>query len=119
MVRHNVAHAERTGRFDVHYATGLLADAVSTLVSALPRLDPDTKARALAVLCASRPQHGGWLTYNASVDAAEVTNRGLPGGGPLPLSQGPYSSWAMSAGRVVKLRTQDASVCPSMVRRQL
>ena len=38
VVRHNVAFAERTGRFDPLYLTDLSDDAVPALVDALPRL---------------------------------------------------------------------------------
>lgn len=76
VVRHNVAHAERLGGFDAGYATGLSADAIPTLVAALPRLDEGTRARVLAELCASRPRSTGWLSYNGGVDAAvEARNR--------------------------------------------
>ncbi len=76
VVRHNVAHAERTGGFDAGYATGLSADAVPTLVAALPRLDEDARGRVLAELCASRRRPGSWLSYNGGVDAAvEARNR--------------------------------------------
>lgn len=76
VVGHNVAHAERKGSFDADYATRLSADAVPTLVAALPRLDEDTQERVLANLCASRPRARGWLSYNGGVDAAvEARNR--------------------------------------------
>ncbi|MDQ3679508.1 MAG: DUF4173 domain-containing protein [Actinomycetota bacterium] len=82
VVRHNVTHAERTGRFDADYAARLSADAVPALTAALPRLDhldPDTMARVLADLCAPRPRVRGWLSYNASFDAAvEARNRVCP-----------------------------------------
>jgi hypothetical protein len=76
VVSHNVAHAERTGGFDTGYATRLSADAVPTLVAALPRLDEDARGRLLSELCAPRPRPGGWLSYNGGVDAAvEARNR--------------------------------------------
>ena len=76
VVRHNVAHAERTGRFDADYAVGLSADAVPALAAALPQLDEAARERVLAQLCAPHPSRRGLLSYNGSIDAAvEARNR--------------------------------------------
>ena len=79
VVRHNVAFAERSGRFDPVYLTDLSDDAVPALVDALPRLDPAARVVVLDRVCemgsagqATRP----WWSYNGARDAAvEARNR--------------------------------------------
>jgi hypothetical protein len=73
VVRHNVAFAERTGRFDPDYLTDLSDDAVPTLVAALPRLAPDDRQLVLDRVCqmgsagqATRP----WWAFNGARDTA-------------------------------------------------
>lgn len=73
VVGHNVAFAERTGRFDPLYLTDLSDDAVPALVDALPRLSSDARGQVLDRVCdmgsaglATRP----WWSYNSSRDAA-------------------------------------------------
>ena len=51
VVRHNVAFAERSGRFDPDYLTDLSDDAVPALVDALPRLDPEARRVVLDRVC--------------------------------------------------------------------
>ena len=73
VVRHNVAFAERSGRFDPVYLTDLSDDAVPALVSSLPRLDPAARQVVLDRVCgmgsaglATRP----WWSFNTGRDAA-------------------------------------------------
>ena len=73
VVRHNVAFAERTGRFDPVYLTDLSDDAVPALVAALPRLDPDARQVVLAQVCRMSPVGGdgrSWWASNISHRAA-------------------------------------------------
>ena len=81
VVRHNVNHYQRTGRFDAGYAARLSADAVPALARALPHLDEGTRASLLDQLCGAQPATGhGWLSFNGSIDAAtEALNRVCPG----------------------------------------
>lgn len=73
VVRHNVAFAERTGRFDPVYLTDLSDDAVPALVDSLLGLDPEARQVVLDRVCgmesagrATRP----WWSYNGGRDAA-------------------------------------------------
>lgn len=71
VVRHNVAHAERTGRFDPAYLAELSEDAVPTLVGELPRLAEADRAEVLLRLCPPEPlRFKGWAAYNVSLDVA-------------------------------------------------
>jgi hypothetical protein len=71
VVRHNVAHGERTGRFDPAYLAELSEDAVPTLIGELPRLDQADRAEVLARLCPLEPlRFTGWAAYNVSLDVA-------------------------------------------------
>jgi hypothetical protein len=71
VVRHNVAHAERTGRFDPAYLAELSEDAVPGLISELPRLDPTARVEVLGRLCPPEPlRFKGWAAYNVSRDVA-------------------------------------------------
>jgi hypothetical protein len=66
VVRHNVAFAERTGRFDPVYLADLSDDAVPALVAALPRLGPDARQVVLDRVCgdgtAGRPGRSWWAS---------------------------------------------------------
>jgi hypothetical protein len=71
VVRHNVAHAERTGRFDPAYLADLSSDAVPTLLERLPRLEAADRARVVSALCPPEPlRFRGWAAYNVSLDVA-------------------------------------------------
>lgn len=71
VVRRNVALAERTGRFDPGYLTGLSADAVPQIVRSLPRLTDAGRSALLAHVCAvPEKAEGGWAAWNAAEDAA-------------------------------------------------
>jgi uncharacterized protein DUF4153 len=75
VVRHNVAHAERSGRFDPAYLAELSDDAVPTLVGALPRLDQAARADVVSRLCPPQPDPWkGWAAYN---DARREARRSL------------------------------------------
>jgi hypothetical protein len=73
VVRHNVAFAERSGRFDPDYLTELSDDAVPALVDALPRLDPQARQVVLDRVCtmgsAGQPTRS-WWAFNGARDAA-------------------------------------------------
>jgi hypothetical protein len=71
VVRHNVSHAERIGRFDPAYLAELSEDAVPTLLGELPRLSEGDRAEVLMRLCPPKPlQFKGWAAYNVSMDVA-------------------------------------------------
>jgi hypothetical protein len=71
VVRHNVALAERTGRFDPAYLAELSDDAVPTLVGELARLAETDRAEVLRRLCLPEPlRFKGWAAYNVSKDVA-------------------------------------------------
>jgi hypothetical protein len=66
-VKHNIAFAEDTGRFDPAYVSGLSDDAVPTLVAALSDLDPVTSSMVLARLCPPhRAEQKGWAAFNVA-----------------------------------------------------
>lgn len=76
VVRHNVDFAASSGRFDPVYLAGLSDDAVPALAEALPRFQPEARARVLATICAARPAPRGFWGYNGGVDGAvEARNR--------------------------------------------
>ncbi len=86
VVRHNVAFAERSGRFDPVYLTDLSDDAVPALVDALPRLDPEARRMVLARVCtmgsAGQPTRS-WWSFNGARDAAvEARNQVCAAPGP-------------------------------------
>ena len=86
VVRHNVAFAERSGRFDPVYLTDLSDDAVPALVDALPRLDPEARRVVLDRVCqmgsAGQPTRS-WWSFNGARDAAvEARNSVCVGGRP-------------------------------------
>lgn len=67
VVRHNVAFAQRTGRFDPAYVSGLSQDAIPTVIAALPGLDAATREVVLGRLCPPRPvREKGWAAYNVA-----------------------------------------------------
>jgi Domain of unknown function (DUF4173) len=73
VVRHNVAFAGRTGRFDPAYVSNLTADAVPTLAELLPDLPPEARRVVLGRLCPTHPPtHSGWAAYNISRDRASA-----------------------------------------------
>ncbi len=74
VVRHNVAFAEESGRFDPDYLTDLSDDAVPALVDALPRLSPDARRVVLDQVCGTMGSAGqdgrSWWSFNFARDAA-------------------------------------------------
>jgi uncharacterized protein DUF4153 len=67
VVRHNVAFAERTGRFDPAYLAELSEDAVPTLVEVLPRLQKPARRAIRAEICRGSPwPWTGWAASNLS-----------------------------------------------------
>jgi hypothetical protein len=80
VVRHNVAFAARTGRFDPAYVSGLSDDAIPALVGSLPNLDPASRRLVLSRLCPPPPiEHRGWAAYNVARDRAFASLRGACG----------------------------------------
>ncbi|HVF14098.1 MAG TPA: DUF4173 domain-containing protein [Acidimicrobiales bacterium] len=78
VVRHNVAFAERDGRFDPVYLTDLSDDAVPALVDALPRLGPDARRLVLERVCemgSAGVSERRWWGSNASRRAAADARR--------------------------------------------
>ncbi|MCA1691254.1 MAG: DUF4173 domain-containing protein [Actinobacteria bacterium] len=77
VVRHNVDHATRTGRFDPGYLAGLSDDAVPALVSSLSQLPAEAQATVRDLVCGSRSvrqdpsQFRGWAAWNHSREQAE------------------------------------------------
>jgi hypothetical protein len=89
VVRRNVAHAERTGRFDPTYVAGLSTDAVPALIALLPRIDPIARATVQARLCRSSPARDQrWSSWNRSSRAAEAALATLCGRSRTPGTQG-------------------------------
>jgi Domain of unknown function (DUF4153) len=71
VVRHNVAFAQATGRFDPAYVSGLSDDAIPTLVSVLPELPTDARELVLSQVCPARgPDRTGWAAFNLARDRA-------------------------------------------------
>jgi len=71
VVRHNVAFAERSGRFDPGYASNLSDDAIPTLVGSLPALDGSARGLVLRRICEPRPlARTGWASYNVARERA-------------------------------------------------
>jgi hypothetical protein len=71
VVRHNVAFAAETGRFDPAYVSGLSDDAIPAVVHSLSNLDPGVRRLVLSRLCPSGPiQRTGWAAYNVARDRA-------------------------------------------------
>lgn len=75
VARHNVAHAERTGRFDAVYLAGLSDDAVPPLLEALPRLQDDDRLAVLRGVCSRPAAGGGPLAWNLSRHRAARARR--------------------------------------------
>ncbi|MEA2973304.1 MAG: hypothetical protein QOG82_1762 [Actinomycetota bacterium] len=85
VVRHNVAFAERSGRFDPDYLGELSDDAVPALVDALPRLDPTAREVVLAQLCtmgSAGQAPRGWWSFNGARDAAVEARKSVCVGRP-------------------------------------
>jgi hypothetical protein len=76
LVRHNVAHAKRTGSFDPVYVAQLSDDAVPTLVVLLPQLDAGSRSTVLTAFC-GRPSRAftGPAAYNVSHNRADKACR--------------------------------------------
>ena len=72
VVRHNVAFAQETGRFDPAYLSGLSDDAVPTLVAALPTLDP-ARSTTSAMLASAKPCRAN--TSRAASSSARSVHR--------------------------------------------
>ena len=72
IVRTNVAHAHQGRAFDALYATSLSADAVPTLVSALPSLTQDARCFAARELLAQWSAQGAtdWRAWSVARGAA-------------------------------------------------
>jgi hypothetical protein len=71
VVRHNVALAQRTGRFDPGYLFELSEDAVPDLVRSLPRLDAAAQAEVRAHICSGpATESRGWAAWNHAQQAA-------------------------------------------------
>jgi hypothetical protein len=80
VVRHNVAFAARTGRFDPAYVSGLSDDAIPVVVGSLPNLDPAARRLVLVRLCPPRPiQRTGWAAYNVAREHAVESLRAACG----------------------------------------
>jgi hypothetical protein len=78
VVRHNIGHAERTGRFDPAYVAELSDDAVPTILALLPRLDPGSQAQVMAAVCPSGGRaFTGAAAYNVSHDRAAKSRRAI------------------------------------------
>jgi hypothetical protein len=72
VVRHNLAHAEVTGRFDPEYVAGLSDDAVPTLAAALPGLAPADRGTVRAAMCGGPTwPFEGWAAWNLGRDRAD------------------------------------------------
>jgi hypothetical protein len=71
VVRHDVAFAEQTGRFDPAYVADLSDDAIPTLVESLDRLDAGARSLVRGQLCPPRiVRYEGWAAFNAARDRA-------------------------------------------------
>jgi hypothetical protein len=76
VVRHNVDHAARSGRFDPGYLAELSDDAVPALVDALPTLPPEAREAVREAVCAGSGSDDGpftgWAAWNRSRAAADA-----------------------------------------------
>jgi hypothetical protein len=73
VVRHNVAFAQRSHRFDPAYLAGLSDDAVPALLAAIPSLGARARAAVYARLCPRGPsQWQGWAAFNLARHRADV-----------------------------------------------
>ena len=87
VVRHNVAHAQRTGRFDAAYLAGLSDDAAPTLVALRSRLAPADRVALQRAVCpgTNGERFHGWAAWNLARDRAgqafaSMCGSGSPGG---------------------------------------
>jgi uncharacterized protein DUF4153 len=72
VVRANLAHAERTGRFDPAYLGELSDDAIPQLVRASARLPEGARAEVLKAACSMPPwPYHGWGAWNHSRQSAQ------------------------------------------------
>jgi hypothetical protein len=72
VVRHNVDHAEATGRFDLDYLAGLSDDALPALAAALSELAPADRETVRAAMCGAPSwPFEGWAAWNRARDRAE------------------------------------------------
>ncbi|MDQ1402666.1 MAG: hypothetical protein QOG03_982 [Actinomycetota bacterium] len=75
VVRHNIAHAKATGRFDPGYFDQLSDDAIPTLVHAITgATDPELQ---ITLNCDEPPLGRGWASYNRSQRAARAARATL------------------------------------------
>lgn len=75
VVRRNLAHAERTGKFDSSYLHDLSEDAVPTLVDGLDRVPAEERTATLDAICnpyTKATPGEGWAAWNRSVHRAEA-----------------------------------------------
>lgn len=76
VARHNLDRAQHTGRLDAGYLAELSADAVPSMVDALPRLETQHRGLLLAAICSGGdPLARGGLAYNHALQAAEAARR--------------------------------------------
>ena len=71
VVRTNVDRAVAGERFDPTYLSNLSDDAVPAIAAALPRLDAQDRAVALAAICVDPSPHNGWAAANRARSAAD------------------------------------------------
>lgn len=87
VARRNVAHAERTGRFDPAYAASLSDDAVPALLDGLSRLRKEAPGLRAALCARPAPRFEGWAAWNRSVEAARAElARDCPAASSIPRS---------------------------------
>ncbi|HZS06608.1 MAG TPA: DUF4173 domain-containing protein [Blastocatellia bacterium] len=80
IVRTNAARSRLGMGFDVNYATSLSADAVPSLLAALPDLKPEERRRVLERLGQKIPQYSsGWRSWNWSRARAKAVTTQLLG----------------------------------------
>jgi len=73
VVRTNVDRAVAGERFDPTYLSNLSDDAVPAIAAAIPRLDAQDRAVALAAICVDPSPHHGWAAANRARSAADRT----------------------------------------------
>ena len=64
-------------RFDPTYLSNLSDDTVPAIAAALPRLDAQDRAVALAAICVDPSPHHGWAAANRARSAADRTREAL------------------------------------------
>ena len=83
VVQRNVAHAQKTQKFDADELNNLGPDAVPALASSLGRLDGENRAAAKAWLCRESDHDRSALSYNVSdATASAARSRVCSGGSP-------------------------------------